>query len=67
MIYKNNFTVIIRSIFRVALENCIISDGATIENECNLKGCIVGSHFVITEGSEHTNEVLTESDRLMEF
>lgn len=53
--------------FRVALENCIVSDGATIEKGCKLKGCIVGSHFVASEESDHTNEVLTESDRLMEF
>ncbi|CAH0555521.1 unnamed protein product [Brassicogethes aeneus] len=52
---------------KVAIENCIICDGATIEGGCQLKNCIVGSHHTVSEQSEHTNEVLTESDRLMEF
>lgn len=53
--------------FRVALENCIVCDGATVESGCKLKGCLIGSNHIIPEGSEHTNEVLIESDRLMEF
>lgn len=53
--------------FRVALENCIVSDGVTIEHGCQIKGCLIGSHHVVPEQSEYTNEVLTESDRLMEF
>ncbi|XP_072378914.1 translation initiation factor eIF2B subunit gamma [Diabrotica undecimpunctata] len=52
---------------KVALENCIVCDGAIIENGCKIKGCIIGSNHVVSEESEHTNEVLTESDRLMEF
>ncbi|CAH1155856.1 unnamed protein product [Phaedon cochleariae] len=52
---------------KVALENCIVCDGATIENGCQLKGCLIGSHHIVSEGSDHSNEVLTESDRLMEF
>ncbi|KAJ8938829.1 hypothetical protein NQ314_011320 [Rhamnusium bicolor] len=52
---------------KVALENCIVCDGVTIENGCQIKGCVIGSHHVIPEQSDHTNEVLTESDRLMEF
>ncbi|VEN62600.1 unnamed protein product [Callosobruchus maculatus] len=52
---------------KVAIENCIICDGAIIENGCKLKGCIVGSYHTVEEDSEHTSEVLTESDRLMEF
>ncbi|XP_057663761.1 translation initiation factor eIF-2B subunit gamma [Diorhabda carinulata] len=52
---------------KVAIENCIVCDGATIESGCNLKGCLIGSNHVVATGSEHINEVLTESDRLMEF
>ncbi|KAJ8977213.1 hypothetical protein NQ317_015388 [Molorchus minor] len=52
---------------RVALENCIVSDGATIESGCQIKDCLIGSQHSVPEHSEHTNEVLTISDRLMEF
>nr|AMH84307.1 ascarylose A [Monochamus alternatus] len=52
---------------KVALENCIVCDGVTIESGCQIKGCLIGSQHVISEQSEHTNEVLTDSDRLMEF
>ncbi|CAG9862528.1 unnamed protein product [Phyllotreta striolata] len=71
----NSFTRVFNSIImnnvtihqKVALENCIVCDGVTIESGCKLKGCLVGSSHVVPEESEHTNEVLTESDRLMEF
>ncbi|KAG5867072.1 hypothetical protein JTB14_035950 [Gonioctena quinquepunctata] len=52
---------------KVALENCIVCDGAVIESGCQIKGCLIGSHHVVPENSEHSNEVLTESNRLMEF
>ncbi|KAJ8920028.1 hypothetical protein NQ315_011678 [Exocentrus adspersus] len=52
---------------KVAIENCIVCEGVTIEKGCQLKGCLVGSHHLIPEGSEYSSEVLTDSDRLMEF
>ncbi|KAJ3642786.1 hypothetical protein Zmor_025541 [Zophobas morio] len=52
---------------KVALENCIVSDGATIESGCQIKGCLIGSNHTVPEQSEHSQEVLTDTDRLMEF
>ncbi|KRT82246.1 hypothetical protein AMK59_3733 [Oryctes borbonicus] len=52
---------------KVALENCIVCDGVTIESGSQLKGCLIGSNHTVPEQSQHSNEVLTESDRLMEF
>lgn len=52
---------------RVALENSIVCEGATIESGSTIKGCFVGSNHTVEEQSEHANEVLTDSDRLMEF
>lgn len=52
---------------KVALENCIVCDGAVIENGTQLKGCLVGSHYTVPDQSQHTNEVLTDVSRLMEF
>nr|XP_023029177.1 translation initiation factor eIF-2B subunit gamma [Leptinotarsa decemlineata] len=52
---------------KVALENCIVCDGAEIESGCKIKGCLIGSRYTVPEDSEHSNEVLTDSDRLMEF
>ena len=51
----------------MALENCIVSDGATIESGCQIKGCLIGSNHTVPEQSEHSQEVLTDTDRLMEF
>ncbi|KAI4462092.1 translation initiation factor eif-2b subunit gamma [Holotrichia oblita] len=52
---------------KVALENCIVCDGAIIESGSQLKGCLIGSNHTVPEQSQHCNEVLTKSDRLMEF
>ncbi|RZC41892.1 translation initiation factor eIF-2B subunit gamma [Asbolus verrucosus] len=52
---------------KVALENCIVSDGAVIESGCKINGCLIGSNHTLPENSEHSQEVLTDSDRLMEF
>ncbi|XP_022918324.1 translation initiation factor eIF2B subunit gamma [Onthophagus taurus] len=52
---------------KVAIENCIICDGAIIESGSKLKGCIVGYNHKVLEGSEVMNEVLMDSDRLMEL
>jgi translation initiation factor eIF-2B subunit gamma len=52
---------------KVALENCIVSDGVIIESGCQIKGCLIGSNHSVPENSEHNQEVLTDSDRLMEF
>ncbi|KAJ8946815.1 hypothetical protein NQ318_002094 [Aromia moschata] len=41
---------------KVALENCIVCDGAVIESGCKIKGCLIGSHHIIPEESDHTNE-----------
>lgn len=42
-------------------------EGATIENGSIIKGCLIGSHHTVEEQSEHSNEVLTDSDQFMEF
>lgn len=54
-------------IYRVALENCIVCDGATIKSGSNLKGCLVGSYHTVAENSSHVNEMLTEADQMMQF
>ncbi|XP_044754959.1 translation initiation factor eIF-2B subunit gamma [Coccinella septempunctata] len=51
---------------RVALENCIISDNTVIESRTQLNSCIVGCNNIIPEDSKHSNEILSNSDRLME-
>ncbi|XP_045475249.1 translation initiation factor eIF-2B subunit gamma [Harmonia axyridis] len=51
---------------RVALENCIISDNTVIESKAQLNSCIVGCNQIIPEESKHSNEILTNSDRLIE-
>lgn len=60
-------TLLIFKFCRVALENCIVCDGAIIESNSQLKNCLIGSNHIVPEKSEHTNEVLTKTDRLMEF
>ncbi|KAK9881691.1 hypothetical protein WA026_017208 [Henosepilachna vigintioctopunctata] len=52
---------------RVALENCIVSDGAIIGTGTQLKSCLVGSHYNVPDQSQHCNEVLTDVAQLMEF
>lgn len=61
------FYVFHNSFFRVALENCIVSDGVVIESGCQIKNCLIGSNHSVPENSEHNQEVLTDSGRLMEF
>lgn len=51
----------------MALENCIVCDDAVIESGSKITGCLIGSHHIVSQDSSHSNEVLTDSDRLMEF
>lgn len=51
----------------MALENCIVCDDAIIEGGSKITGCLIGSHHIVSPNSNHANEVLTDSDRLMEF
>ncbi|KAK7872809.1 hypothetical protein R5R35_011927 [Gryllus longicercus] len=49
------------------LSNCVVCDEAEICSGCELIDCIVGSTHTVGEGEKHSNEVLTELDRLMEI
>uniref|UniRef100_A0AAR5PBF0 Glucose-1-phosphate adenylyltransferase/Bifunctional protein GlmU-like C-terminal hexapeptide domain-containing protein n=2 Tax=Dendroctonus ponderosae TaxID=77166 RepID=A0AAR5PBF0_DENPD len=50
---------------RVALENCVVCNGAVIESGARLVNCVVGSGFRVAQGAEHSNELLTET--VMDF
>lgn len=65
--YFQYFVFLFFYLNRVALENSIVCEGATIETGSVIKGCLVGSHHVVEQQSEHVNEVLTDSERLMAF
>lgn len=52
---------------KVALENCIVCNDTVIESGCQLKNCLVGSQHVVPKDAVHSNELLTQNDRLMEL
>ncbi|XP_034942410.1 translation initiation factor eIF-2B subunit gamma [Chelonus insularis] len=52
---------------RCIIQNCILCNGCTIEEGTELKDCLVGAHHTVSKGSNHSREVLTEMDRLMEI
>jgi translation initiation factor eIF-2B subunit gamma len=64
MIYDVHFLLIF---YRCVIENCILCNDCVIEEETELKDCLVGAHHVVPSGSQHTREVLTDIDRLMEI
>ncbi|XP_046390463.1 translation initiation factor eIF-2B subunit gamma [Ischnura elegans] len=50
-----------------SLQGCVICDDADIGNNSDLKECLVGSGHQVRAGAKHSNEVLTDVDRLMEI
>jgi len=52
---------------RCVLENCILCNDCVIEEGSQLKDCLVGAHHVVSADSNHSREILTDIDRLMEI
>jgi len=52
---------------RCIIHNCILCNGCTIEEGTELKDCLVGAQHIVTSGSQHSREVLTDADRLIEI
>ncbi|XP_054009721.1 translation initiation factor eIF-2B subunit gamma [Hylaeus anthracinus] len=52
---------------RCVIHNCILCNGCIIEEGTELKDCVVGSQHLVTSGSQHTREVLTDADKLIEI
>ncbi|XP_031829988.1 eukaryotic translation initiation factor 2B subunit gamma [Nomia melanderi] len=52
---------------RCVIHNCILCNGCVIEEGAELKDCVVGPQHVVTSGSQHSREVLTDADKLIEI
>ncbi|XP_043475000.1 translation initiation factor eIF-2B subunit gamma [Leptopilina heterotoma] len=52
---------------KCAIINSILCNGCVIENETVLKNCLVGAKFTVSTGQEHSHEMLTDADELMEI
>lgn len=52
---------------RCIIHNCILCNGCIIEEGSELKDCLVGAQHVVTSGSQHSREVLTDADKLIEI
>lgn len=52
---------------RCVIQNCILCNGCVIEEGAELKDCLVGPQHVVTSGSQHSREVLTDPDKLIEI
>ncbi|XP_077273590.1 eukaryotic translation initiation factor 2B subunit gamma [Temnothorax americanus] len=52
---------------RCVIHNCILCNGCIIEEGTELKNCLVGAQHVVKSGSQHSHEVLTDADRLIEI
>lgn len=52
---------------RCVIHNCILCNGCIIEEGTELKSCIVGADYVVKSDSQHSHEVLTDADRLIEI
>ncbi|XP_076180185.1 eukaryotic translation initiation factor 2B subunit gamma isoform X2 [Ptiloglossa arizonensis] len=52
---------------RCVIHNCILCNGCIIEEGTELKDCVVGPQHLVTCGSQHTCEVLTDPDKLIEI
>ncbi|EFN89754.1 translation initiation factor eIF-2B subunit gamma [Harpegnathos saltator] len=52
---------------RCVIHNCILCNGCIIEEGSELKDCLVGAQHVVTSGSQHSLEVLTNADTLIEI
>ncbi|XP_014206975.1 translation initiation factor eIF-2B subunit gamma [Copidosoma floridanum] len=49
------------------IENCIICNDCVINEGSQLKDCLVGANHVVSAESNHSREILTDIDRLMEI
>lgn len=54
-------------IYRVTIENCILCDRAVVQKGSNLKNCLVGSNFVVSENTTQEKAHLTSEDGFMEI
>ncbi|XP_014472664.1 PREDICTED: translation initiation factor eIF-2B subunit gamma isoform X2 [Dinoponera quadriceps] len=52
---------------RCVVHNCILCNGCVIEEGTELKDCLVGAQHVVVSGSQHSREVLTDADKLIEI
>ncbi|CAK9826665.1 Translation initiation factor eIF-2B subunit gamma [Anthophora retusa] len=52
---------------RCVIHNCILCNNCVIEEGTELKDCVVGPQYVVTPGSQHSREVLTDEDKLIEI
>ncbi|XP_043504412.1 translation initiation factor eIF-2B subunit gamma [Polistes fuscatus] len=52
---------------KCSIHNSILCNGSIIEEGTELKDCIVGAQHVVISNSQHSREVLTEADRLIEI
>ncbi|KYM82134.1 Translation initiation factor eIF-2B subunit gamma [Atta colombica] len=52
---------------RCVIHNCILCNGCIIEEGTELKNCVVGAQHIVKSGSQHSHEVLTDADRLIEI
>lgn len=52
---------------RCIIHNCILCNGCVIQEGTELKDCIVGPQHVVPAGSQHSREVLTDLDKLIEI
>lgn len=52
---------------RCVIRNCILCNGCVIEEGTELKDCVVGPQHLVTSGSQHSREVLTDPDKLIEI
>ncbi|XP_029155359.1 translation initiation factor eIF-2B subunit gamma [Nylanderia fulva] len=52
---------------RCIIHNCILCNDCIIEEGTELKDCLVGAQHIVTSGSQHSREVLTDADRLIEI
>ncbi|XP_017876049.1 translation initiation factor eIF-2B subunit gamma [Ceratina calcarata] len=52
---------------KCVIQNCILCNGCVIEEGTELKDCLVGPQHIVTSGSQHSREVLTDPDKLIEI
>ncbi|CAL1681513.1 unnamed protein product [Lasius platythorax] len=52
---------------RCIIHSCILCNGCTVEEDSELKDCLVGAQHIVISGSQHYREVLTDADRLIEI
>ncbi|XP_012223727.1 translation initiation factor eIF2B subunit gamma [Linepithema humile] len=52
---------------RCVIHNCILCNGCIIEEGTELKDCLVGAQHLVISGSQHSREVLTDANKLIEI